>query len=164
MRTPRMAVVVLLTAGVALAGCGDGADVTGPPAVPTSSPPPTVTPSDPVTPSDAVPPSAPPGSVAPSAPPAGSVPPGGLKPPPGVKPPPGGPRLPPGPGATELTGTVEAGVEPGCLLLDGHQLVGGPTDVLVKGARVTVTGRAQPDLTSTCQQGVPFLVESARRS
>ncbi|MEV6801479.1 hypothetical protein AB0M91_24505 [Micromonospora rifamycinica] len=152
MRTPRMAVVVLLAAGVALAGCGDGADVTGPPATPTSSPSPTVTPSD------TMPPSAPPASVAPSAPLAGSVPPGG------VKPPPGGPRLPPGPGATELTGTVEAGVEPGCLLLDGHQLVGGPTDVLVKGARVTVTGRAQPDLMSTCQQGVPFLVESARRS
>ncbi|WP_281900501.1 hypothetical protein [Micromonospora humidisoli] len=158
MRTPRMAVVVLLAAGVALAACGDGADVTGPPATPTSSPTLTVTPTDPVAPTGTVPPSAPSASVAPSAPPAGSVPPGGLKPPPG------GPRLPPGPGATELTGTVEAGVEPGCLLLDGHQLVGGPTDVLVKGARVTVTGRAQPDLMSTCQQGVPFLVESARRS
>ncbi|WP_455565816.1 hypothetical protein [Micromonospora wenchangensis] len=154
MRTPRMAVVVLLlAAGVAPAGCGDGADVTGPPATPTSSPTSTATPSD------TVPPSAPPpASVTLSAPPPGSVPPGG------VKPPPGGPRLPPGPGATELTGTVESGVEPGCLLLDGHQLVGGPTDVLVKGARVTVTGRAQPDLMSTCQQGVPFLVESARRS
>ncbi|MFY1626682.1 hypothetical protein ACN261_13340 [Micromonospora sp. WMMD723] len=158
MRTPRMAVVVLLAAGVALAGCGDGADVTGPPATPTSSPAPTVTPTDTVTPTGTVPPSTSPASVAPSAPPAGSVPPGGLKPPPG------GPRLPPGPGATELTGTVEAGVEPGCVLLDGHQLVGGPKDVLVAGARVTVTGRAQPDLMSTCQQGVPFLVESARRS
>ncbi|MFJ8689089.1 hypothetical protein ACIRB6_21750 [Micromonospora wenchangensis] len=146
-------VVLLLAAGVAPAGCGDGADVTGPPATPTSSPTSTATPSD------TVPPSAPPpASVTLSAPPPGSVPPGG------VKPPPGGPRLPPGPGATELTGTVESGVEPGCLLLDGHQLVGGPTDVLVKGARVTVTGRAQPDLMSTCQQGVPFLVESARRS
>ncbi|MEU7958433.1 hypothetical protein [Micromonospora humida] len=153
-----MAVVVLLAAGVALAGCGDGADVTGPPATPTSSPTPTVAPTDTVTPTGTVPPSTPPASVAPSAPPAGSVPPGGLKPPPG------GPRLPPGPGATELTGTVEAGVEPGCVLLDGHQLVGGPKDVLVAGARVTVTGRAQPDLMSTCQQGVPFLVESARRS
>ncbi len=150
-----MAVVVLLAAGVALAGCGDGADVTGPPATPTSSPPATATlPPATATPSASLPPA----SVPPSAPPAASVPPGG------PKPPPGGPRLPPGPGATELTGTVEAGVEPGCLLLDGHQLFGGPKDVLVAGARVAVTGRAQPDLMSTCQQGVPFLVESARRS
>ncbi|WP_422753346.1 hypothetical protein [Micromonospora sp. WMMD708] len=153
-----MVVVVLLAAGVVLAGCGDGADVTGPPATPTGSP------SATVTPSATVPPSAPPVSVSPSAPPAGSTPPAGSVPPGGLKPPPGGPRLPPGPGATELTGTVEAGVEPGCLLLDGHQLVGGPKDVLVAGARVTVVGRAQPDLMSTCQQGVPFLVESARRS
>ncbi|WP_425437170.1 hypothetical protein [Micromonospora wenchangensis] len=150
-----MAVVVLLAAGVTLAGCGDGADVTGPPATPTSSPTATAAPSATLTPS------APPASVPP---PAGSTPPAGAVPPGGLKPPPGGPRLPPGPGATELTGTVEAGVEPGCLLLDGHQLVGGPKDVLAAGARVTVTGRAQPDLMSTCQQGVPFLVESARRS
>ncbi|MBO4162974.1 MULTISPECIES: hypothetical protein [Micromonospora] len=155
MRTPRMALVVLLAAGVALTGCGgDDADVTGPPAVPTSSP------TDPATPS----PSASPASVAPSTSPAGPVPPGASVPPGGPKLPGGGPKVPPGPGATELTGTVESGVEPGCLLLDGHQLVGGPKDVLVVGARVSVTGRAQPDLMSTCQQGVPFVVESARRS
>lgn len=151
-------VFVGLAAGLALAGCGsgDGADVTGPPATPTSSP--TATP--PVT----VTPSAPPDSVAPSAPPTGALPPGASVPPGGPKLPPGGPKVPPGAGATELTGTVESGVEPGCLLLDGHQLVGGPRDVLVVGARVSVTGRAQPDLMSTCQQGVPFVVESARRS
>ncbi|MFI9641912.1 hypothetical protein ACIG87_17905 [Micromonospora sp. NPDC051925] len=149
MRTPRMAFVVL-AAGVALAGCGggDGADVTGPPATPTSSPTASATP----------PATVPSATVAPSAPPAGSVPPSG------PKLPAGGPKVPPGAGATELTGTVESGVEPGCLLLDGHQLVGGPKDVLVAGARVSVTGRAQPDLMSTCQQGVPFVVESARRS
>ncbi|MEU1889403.1 hypothetical protein [Micromonospora sp. WMMD987] len=160
MRTPRM-VPVVLAVGLALAGCGsgDGADVTGPPATPTGSPTASVTPPATGTPGT------PPASAAPSAPPAGSLPPGGVQPPPGgVKPPPGGPRLPPGPGATELTGTVESGVEPGCLLLDGHQLVGGPADVLVAGARVSVTGRSQPDLMSTCQQGIPFLVESARRS
>ncbi|GGL90839.1 hypothetical protein GCM10012279_05760 [Micromonospora yangpuensis] len=67
-----------------------------------------------------------------------------------------------GPAATTLTGTVEAGVEPGCLLLDGHQLVGGPRDVLRAGARVTVTGQVQQDLMTTCQQGIPFLVASAR--
>ena len=144
---------VVLAAGLALAGCGsgDGADTTGPPATPTSSPT--------TTPSATVPPSVPPTSVAPSPPSVGaSVPPGG------PKLPSGGPKVPPGAGATELTGMVESGVEPGCLLLDGHQLVGGPRDVLVVGARVSVTGRAQPDLMSTCQQGVPFVVESARRS
>ncbi|WP_432903335.1 hypothetical protein ACQP1S_04590 [Micromonospora matsumotoense] len=154
MRTPRMAFVVL-AAGLALAGCGsgDGADTTGPPATPTSSP--TTTPSATV----------PPATVTPSAPSMGaSVSPGASMPPGGPKLPSGGPKVPPGAGATELTGTVESGVEPGCLLLDGHQLVGGPRDVLVVGARVSVTGRAQPDLMSTCQQGVPFVVESARRS
>ncbi|TDC53495.1 hypothetical protein E1258_24465 [Micromonospora sp. KC207] len=76
----------------------------------------------------------------------------------------GRPSIPPGVGATTLTGTVEAGVEPGCRLLDGYQLIGGPTDVLAAGAKVTVTGRAQPDMLTTCQQGIPFVVESARRA
>ncbi|SDX99760.1 hypothetical protein SAMN05444365_101328 [Micromonospora pattaloongensis] len=63
---------------------------------------------------------------------------------------------------TTLTGTITPGVEPGCLLLDGYLLVGGPTDVLRDGARVTVTGRVQPDVMTTCQQGTPFMVESAK--
>ncbi|MFE9203694.1 hypothetical protein [Micromonospora sp. NPDC007230] len=63
---------------------------------------------------------------------------------------------------TTLTGTLQAGVEPGCLLLDGNLLVGGPRDVLKAGARVTVTGHSQPDLMTTCQQGTPFVVESAK--
>ena len=54
---------------------------------------------------------------------------------------PGGPTVPPPVGATELTGTITAGVEPNCLLLDGYLLVGGPRDVLTAGTRVTVTGR-----------------------
>ena len=61
-----------------------------------------------------------------------------------------------------LTGTVSAGVEHGCLLLDGHLLVGGDRGVIRAGARVTVTGRVVPDLVTTCQQGVPFVVTSAR--
>lgn len=65
---------------------------------------------------------------------------------------------------TTLTGTITPGVEPGCLLLDGYLLIGGPTDVLRSGARVTVTGRVQPDVMTTCQQGTPFTVESARTS
>ncbi|MFU8852152.1 hypothetical protein ACNAW0_14390 [Micromonospora sp. SL1-18] len=69
---------------------------------------------------------------------------------------------PTSPGAATLTGTVQAGVEPNCLLLDGNLLVGGPRDVLKAGARVTVTGHPQPDLMTTCQQGTPFVVESAK--
>jgi len=65
-------------------------------------------------------------------------------------------------GTTTLTGTVEAGVEPNCLLLDGHLLLGGPREVLRPGARVSVTGRVQADLMTTCQQGTPFLVDTAK--
>ena len=65
---------------------------------------------------------------------------------------------------TTLTGTVSSGVEPGCLLLDGYLLLGGPRDVLKPGARVTVTGQAEPGMMTTCQQGTPFVVESAKRS
>jgi hypothetical protein len=61
-----------------------------------------------------------------------------------------------------LTGTVTTGVEANCLLLDGYLLVGGPREQLRGGARVTVTGRVRADLMTTCQQGTPFLVESAQ--
>lgn len=65
-------------------------------------------------------------------------------------------------GATTLTGTVQGGVEPNCVLLDGYLLVGGPRDVLTPGARVEVTGRAEPGMMTTCQQGTPFVVTAAR--
>ncbi|SCE79902.1 hypothetical protein GA0070607_1723 [Micromonospora coriariae] len=78
--------------------------------------------------------------------------------------PPGGPTLPPPVGATELTGTITPGVEPNCVLLDGYLLIGGPRDVLTAGAKVTVTGRVEPGMMTTCQQGTPFVVEGARRS
>lgn len=61
-----------------------------------------------------------------------------------------------------LTGTVTAGVENGCLLLGEYLLVGGDRAVIRAGAYVTVTGRAVPDLVTTCQQGTPFVVASAR--
>ncbi len=76
---------------------------------------------------------------------------------------PAGPSKPPPVGAATLTGTVQAGVESGCLLLDGYLLVGGPRAVLIPGASVLVTGKVQPDLMTTCQQGIPFLVETASR-
>ncbi len=66
-----------------------------------------------------------------------------------------------GGGRLTLTGTASPGVEHGCLLLQGYLLVGGPRDLLASGRPVTVTGRVQPDLVTTCQQGTPLLVESA---
>ena len=62
---------------------------------------------------------------------------------------------------TTLTGVPSEGVEAGCLLLDGYLLLGGPRDVLGSGRTVSVTGRIEPGLMTTCQQGTPFLVESA---
>ena len=74
-----------------------------------------------------------------------------------------GKPVPPGtrPARLTLTGTAQPGVETGCLLLRGYLLVGGPRDLLGGGRPVRVTGRVQPDLVTTCQQGTPFLVDSA---
>jgi len=72
--------------------------------------------------------------------------------------------VPPGkPGARlEISGTVAPGVEGGCHLLSTggttYQLVGRLHGV-VDGRRVTVLGTVRPDLATTCQQGVPFVVE-----
>lgn len=64
---------------------------------------------------------------------------------------------------TTLTGVVEAGVETGCLLLEGHLLLGGETDdgdLLQVGRNVRVTGHVEKNMMSTCQQGIPFRVET----
>lgn len=67
-----------------------------------------------------------------------------------------------GAGATlTLTGTPAGGVEARCWLLDGYLLIGVPPELLGTGQRITVTGRAEPDLMTTCQQGIPLRVESA---
>ena len=60
-----------------------------------------------------------------------------------------------------LTGTPSAGVEAGCLLLGDYLLIGGPRDLLAGGHPITVTGRPDPTVRSTCQQGIPLVVESA---
>lgn len=134
MKTPRTALVALL-AGAALTACaGPGTEPAGP--TPTGASPVTSQPD--------------PGPTA-----------GTSRPDPTWK---GGPSKPPGPGATTLTGTIRAGVEPNCLLIDDHLLIGGPRDVLTPGARVEVTGRSEPGMVTTCQQGTPFVVESARRA
>lgn len=84
---------------------------------------------------------------------------------------PTGSAVPPAPGAGSrtLTGTVVAGVEPGCLLLQGagfsHLLVFGPgvqRSAAVEGARLTVVGEVKPDLMTTCQQGAPIVVSEIR--
>jgi hypothetical protein len=64
-----------------------------------------------------------------------------------------------------VTGTVTAGVEPGCLLLEDQAggrflLVGGERAELTPGRRVAVTGRVDRGLLSTCQQGEPLVVAS----
>ncbi len=113
--------------------------------------------------------------LSPSTSPAPSVTPGPLKgPPPTPSSTPGAPltsttppldddlSLPPSGKPARVTGTVTAGVEQGCLLLqDGqtsYQLLGAPPVLL--GQVVKVTGRLTPDLATTCQQGTPFTVES----
>jgi hypothetical protein len=69
------------------------------------------------------------------------------------------------PGSMTLTGTVEAGVEHGCLILRSggstYLLIGGDPTVLRAGATVQVTGAIAPDIKSYCMQGTPFQVSAA---
>lgn len=62
----------------------------------------------------------------------------------------------------QLTGTVSPGVEGGCHLLTSggttYLLVGGGGAV-VDGQRIKVLGAVRRDLMTTCQEGVPFVVE-----
>jgi hypothetical protein len=60
---------------------------------------------------------------------------------------------------------VQAGVEPHCLVLRGtggsHVLAFHDPSLksqVTVGAKVTLTGRADPRMMSTCQQGVVFVV------
>jgi hypothetical protein len=72
-------------------------------------------------------------------------------------------------GALTVTGTVAKGVEPGCLLLSA----GGQSHLLIfddaalkaqatEGATLVVTGRSDPSMMTTCQQGTPFVVTAVR--
>src|SRR4051794_6057760 len=72
-------------------------------------------------------------------------------------------------GAQTITGMVSAGVEPGCVLLTGssgsHLLIFADASLKAKaedGARVVVSGKAEPDMMTTCQQGIPFVVTAIR--
>jgi hypothetical protein len=64
-------------------------------------------------------------------------------------------------GEVTVTGTVEDGVEHGCVILRTgttlYQLIGSDPAV-VAGAQVTVRGRPDPDLLTICQQGTPLHV------
>ncbi|MEU4478609.1 hypothetical protein AB0F68_11180 [Micromonospora sp. NPDC023966] len=150
MKTPRTVLVALL-AGAALTACAGPGSEPGDPS-PTGPTPVTSQPDPGLSPTGAAP-------VTSQPDPGPSI--GPSRPNPTWK---GGPSKPPGPGATTLTGTIRAGVEPNCLLIDDNLLIGGPRDLLKPGTRVEVTGRAEPGMMTTCQQGTPFVVESARRA
>lgn len=66
------------------------------------------------------------------------------------------------PGEITVTGQVEDGVEPGCLLLRApdqlYLLIGGDRARLSAGGRLAVRGVPDPGALSTCQQGTPLRV------
>jgi len=75
------------------------------------------------------------------------------------------PTKPPAGGTKTLTGTITAGVEPKCLLLDDHLLIINDAELqsaAKTGATVTVTGRVELGMMTTCQQGTPFVVTGLR--
>jgi hypothetical protein len=69
------------------------------------------------------------------------------------------------PAGQTITGTVSAGVEPNCLLVAGHLLIfDDPAlrELAVVGEDVTVVGRADQGMMTTCQEGTPFVVSAVR--
>jgi hypothetical protein len=71
------------------------------------------------------------------------------------------------PGALTISGTVEEGVEAGCLVLEYEGTVYGifgnfDSAVVYAGASVTLQGKVDEGMMSTCQQGTPFVVEEAQ--
>ncbi|MEV6601612.1 hypothetical protein AB0M36_32870 [Actinoplanes sp. NPDC051346] len=98
----------------------------------------------------------------PSAVPTPASPSGSAKQKPGAKP---GAKPPAASGSRTISGRITAGVEPNCLLLGDNLLVIDQESLRAKakvGAEVTVTGRAEPGMMSTCQQGTPFMVTTIR--
>lgn len=84
--------------------------------------------------------------------------------PPDQSPPPG---YPPSGGTRQLvlSGQVESGVEPGCLILRDagktYELMGGDPAIVKAGARVRVVGHLAVGVMSHCMQGQPFQVTEA---
>jgi hypothetical protein len=62
-----------------------------------------------------------------------------------------------------VSGILEQGVEPTCILLGQYLLLGGSRELLRPGQAVTVTGHLAVDLVTTCQQGTPLQVDRAVR-
>ncbi|WP_051326208.1 hypothetical protein [Glycomyces tenuis] len=65
-----------------------------------------------------------------------------------------------------ITGTIESGVESGCLVMTYNGTVYGifgqyDKSVVYAGAEVTLHGHLDPGMMSFCQQGTPFVVEEA---
>ncbi|MQM28173.1 hypothetical protein GFD30_21790 [Glycomyces sp. NEAU-7082] len=84
------------------------------------------------------------------------------------------PSLPPldessKPGSTSeltITGTVQSGVESGCLILEHEGTVYGiygsyDSSIVYAGAEVTLHGVIDEGMMTTCQQGTPFVVSEA---
>jgi hypothetical protein len=78
---------------------------------------------------------------------------------------------PPAASTETISGTVTAGVEPNCLLLQdatGSHLLHFSDPAMRAdaraGSKVTLTGHSEPSMMSTCQQGVPFIVTAVRPS
>lgn len=71
------------------------------------------------------------------------------------------PSTSPSGGEMTLTGQIVEGVEAGCRLLDDYLLLPGPgvsRDEIRAGLTVTVRGRVERGMMTTCQQGTPFIV------
>ena len=69
-----------------------------------------------------------------------------------------------------ISGTVSAGVEPHCLILQdakgSHMLVFDDPALKTSapaGSKVTLVGHSEPTMMTTCQQGVPFIVTSVTK-
>jgi hypothetical protein len=77
------------------------------------------------------------------------------------------PPMPSDGATTTISGTIDAGVEPNCIVLDKHLLVLKDAEqkaIARPGASVTVTGTPKPDMMTTCMQGTPFVVTSIQAS
>lgn len=156
----RPATIATVVAALALAA-GCGRPVTGT----ASSPAPTGTPTTPATPTASAvdrPTDEPRGTASPTSTASPTPAPRSATP----TPTPTTTSKPPSNGEMTLTGTVEACVEMGCLLLrhDGktYRLVGGDPAVVKPKWRVTVRGKPDRTAISYCMQGTAFRVTSAQ--
>jgi len=69
-------------------------------------------------------------------------------------------------GEVTISGQPEEGVEGNCLVMRSsgtlYLLLGGNRQLLTSGQRVSVKGRPNPGLMTTCQQGTPFEVSDVQ--